>query len=327
MRDLSDLIRTFSKFRNRNRIDRLCRFHDISNLSADMRTRRTSLIQFYSSNNNIGNYLPVLGIWRMLGAQVDTWCMHNVDIDFDYINKHYKGVIIGGAGLLHQSFEPFWELLAKKCKLPMVVWGVGGCFVDSDRKSLVNRKIGSSVMRRCDYVNLRDDITAEYYEISNASISPCPTIEYLDEFRSRINVDRKPLYASHEELVPTKDERDIRKTVRKIARSVAFTDNIQRTDFGLYDILLYRYCNTDLVITTRLHGAIIAYGLSIPYIIIPYDEKLRAFHRLYGNGVVAGTWNDMERAFEDIGNITIKDIQIDLVRNFGEKVKNWATSF
>jgi polysaccharide pyruvyl transferase WcaK-like protein len=38
------------------------------------------------------------------------------------------------------------------------------------------------------------------------------------------------------------------------------------------------------VVTSRLHGAIIAYGLGLPYVALAGDEKLREFHRLFGGG-------------------------------------------
>jgi len=44
------------------------------------------------------------------------------------------------------------------------------------------------------------------------------------------------------------------------------------------------YCRSELVVSTRLHGAITAYGLGIPYLALPGDEKVREFQRLYGGG-------------------------------------------
>ena len=94
-------------------MDRRCRFHDLAQLPPDRRRARHRILQFYSSVDNIGNYLPVLGIHRLLGTRTDVWCMHDRDIDFDFINSQYRGVIVGGAGLLHQCFEPCWQRLAR----------------------------------------------------------------------------------------------------------------------------------------------------------------------------------------------------------------------
>ncbi len=43
-----------------------CKFFDLSKIKKDRRPR-SPIIQFYSSVDNIGNYLPVLGIQKMLG--------------------------------------------------------------------------------------------------------------------------------------------------------------------------------------------------------------------------------------------------------------------
>src|SRR5690625_3905047 len=86
---------------------------------------RSKVIQFYSSVHNIGNYMPILAGHEILDMVPDKWCLQAKNIDFDYINNNYKGVIIGGAGLLHSNFENFWSLLAKECKIPITIWGVG----------------------------------------------------------------------------------------------------------------------------------------------------------------------------------------------------------
>ena len=65
-----------------------CKFFDLSRVIKN-RKSRSPIIQFYSSTDNIGNYLPILGIQKMLGCIPDTWCMHR-RADFNFINKHYK---------------------------------------------------------------------------------------------------------------------------------------------------------------------------------------------------------------------------------------------
>ncbi len=66
--------------------------------------------------------------------------------------------------------------------------------------------------------------------------------------------------------------------------TVLRTKNVQTPEEGLEDIIRNYYCRSELVVSTRLHGAITAYGLGIPYLAMPGDEKLREFHRLFGGG-------------------------------------------
>ena len=61
---------------------------------------------------------------------------------------------------------------------------------------------------------------------------------------------------------------------------VRVTDNIQRRLLSLDDIVRGADGKSRLVGSTRLHGAIVAYGLRIPYVAIPRDEKIT--QRFYG---------------------------------------------
>ena len=73
--------------------------------------------------------------------------------------------------------------------------------------------------------------------------------------------------------------------------NVLLTKNVQTPEEGLEDIIRNYYCRSELVVSTRLHGAITAYGLGIPYLALPGDEKVREFQRLFGGGHL---FNDMD---------------------------------
>lgn len=318
--------------------DRRCKLYDLSKLKPQERKAKSSIIQFYSSVDNIGNYTPVLGIQKMLSQNTDTWCIHDKQIDFDFINRHYKCAIIGGAGLLHQSFDHFWSKFLQECKLPSIIWGVGVCLPDksgvrmdvqdSTANSGVERKTIAEVAKRCDLINVRDDLTAEYYGLKNADISACPTIAFLEEFSASVDKNSQGvLYSSHEELVSESDKQEIKNTIAKSITGFRYTDNIQRTFIGLNDIIDDFYCNSQLVITTRLHGAIIAYGLGIPYIAIARDAKLRDFCRIYGNGIGVQSIEELKDLLNNftLDSIQLKPIAIEPVLKFGELAKRWVS--
>lgn len=265
--------------------DRRTKLHDISVKKAGL-TQKSKIIQFYSGYDNIGNYTPVLGIQDLINFKADVWNVHKRPIDFDFINSHYRGVIIGGAGLFHKVFQGFWKEIERECKIPIVIWGLGGCFVNSDKSPCVSKDVVTALTSRCDFINVRDYLTADFYNFKNAHISPCPTVVYLKRWRLTPG-RRYVLHASHTELVDQSKENDIHTTIKKITPFCWYTDNIQRRYFGLQDIISRRYAHARVVVTTRLHGAIIAYGLGIPYIILSFDEKLQAFHQDWGGGWVA----------------------------------------
>ena len=79
------------------------------------------------------------------------------------------------------------------------------------------------------------------------------------------------------------------------------------------------YQDCDYVVTTRLHGAIIAYAFKRPYIAISFDPKITAFNKLYGGGVCISDLNQLERLLADVQFKAESDYQRELsaVRNFG----------
>src|SRR4051812_6837086 len=107
--------------------DQRVRFRDLSKARRGDRRARSRVLCFYSSHDNIGNYLPNLAMHQMLGTEFDYWCMYETHIDFEWVNRTYDFVVVGGAGLLYRSFEPFWRLIAGDCDLPIILWGIGAC--------------------------------------------------------------------------------------------------------------------------------------------------------------------------------------------------------
>lgn len=307
--------------------DRRCRFYDLAKIKREKRVAHSPIIQFYSSTDNIGNYLPILGIQKMLGFETDLWCMHDKQIDFEFINNNYKGAIIGGAGLLNSHFEPFWKKLNEQCHLPMIMWGLGLClpYSKGEKAAGVNKAIVKSIAAKCDLINVRDLLTASYYELLQANISPCPTVVYLEDFK----IFKKPsdviLFSSHEESLGKDKTRKITQKLQDSIPNLTVIDNIQRPDFGLEDYILEQYCNCSLLITSRLHGAIIAYGLDIPCIMLPGDHKLDSFYQTYGFGNYAKTAQECLNLIMNNQVKFGKPLDITAVYAFGKQASVWAT--
>ncbi len=300
-------------------------FYDLSYLSRRRRVPHSNVVQFYSSVNNIGNYLPVMGIRKMLRHDPDTWCAGDPEIDFDFINDHYGCAIIGGAGLLHSCFESFWRQLRDHCRIPTIIWGIGVCFPDDSRSAQgVSRDVVAAVADNCELINVRDDITADHYGMERADISPCPTIAYLDDF---VPSDRRTtgsfLVSEHQHLVSSDECRQIRRELSANGVSHRVTHNAQTLTLNIDAIIKQYYCPSPGVISTRLHGAIIAYGLGIPYLAVTRDDKLRAFHRLFGNGLATEEIGDVARLTHQLPEMNLQPRQLPSVHRFGETARRW----
>jgi len=247
---------------------------------------KSKIVQFVSTNPNIGNYLPVLAIQQMLSENTDVFNIHG-KIDYDFINASYESAVIGGAGLLHKVFEPFWKEFAEKCTLPTVIWGVGLCSLDSiDDPTFVSPDVASAVFERALAVNVRDDLTADTYGggiQDSISVTECPTILYLQRFRVAPVKDAVTLVI-HPDLISEDVHEEVESSLTKRGLRLKKTLNVQNEAEGIDDIIYNYYCESSLIVTSRLHGAIIAYGLGLPYIALPGDEKVREFHRIFGGG-------------------------------------------
>lgn len=305
-------------------VDRRTEFYDLASMDPQTRSARGPIIQFYSGVANIGNYLPVLGIRKMLGRQTDLWDIHDDKIDFDFINQTYKCAIIGGAGLLHAAFQDFWAQFKAQCEIPYVVWGVGGCFPDGGESMGVSLEVTRPVLDEAALVNLRDDLTADHYGLKSYDLSPCPTVAYLRSTKVHPQ-EKNLLYSSHTGLISEQEQEAIYRAIENTGLDFIYTDNIETPLDGLENIV-DRYARSSLVVTTRLHGAIIAYALGVPYIALARDEKIRAFNRLYGNGLLIETVGELVEVLEDEPYIELGPIRYDLVREFGVHVEDWLES-
>ncbi|NJW53445.1 polysaccharide pyruvyl transferase family protein [Salinimicrobium oceani] len=304
--------------------DERIKFRDLSKKRVNTRFAKSKILNFYSSNNNIGNYTPVLGIQKLLNQEYDVWCAHQ-QVDWDFVNTNYEKVIIGGAGLFHLSFENFWKDFTRECKIPAIVWGVGGIFPkDRSLKASVNNKVLKTALRKCDLINLRDDLSADYVDLPNIHISQCPTISYVDGVQNNRQKPKGVLYSSHEELLNQKEKNIVNKFLVDNV-DFMFTDNIQYQFCGMNRIL-DKYLKSKLIVTTRLHGAIIAYGLGIPYLAISFDEKVDEFYRLYGNGFLVKSLEDLNNADVEyiLNNAQDQIPDLTLVHEFSNEVLIWT---
>lgn len=281
--------------------DRRMLFRNMQLLAPGDVGARSRVTQFISTNANIGNYMPVKAIQNMLGEETDVWNMHR-PIDWDFVNSSYKAAVIGGAGLLAKVFNKFWVDCAANCEIPIIVWGVGTCIVDGLplEDTTCDAEPVRSIFERALMVNVRDELTADLYGGTirdQISITSCPTIFYLRDFD--VAAEPKTVTLSvHPDLVDDATHDAIEALCVSNGFTVLRTLNVQTPEQGLEDIIRDYYCRSELVIATRLHGAITAYGLGIPYLALPGDEKIREFQRLFGGGHL---FNDMDALAKLLG--------------------------
>ena len=309
------------------RFQKLTKLNDISK---GERVVKSKILQFYSANRNIGNYTPVLGIHQMLDQELDVWNIHKSPVDWEFVHKNYEQVIVGGAGLLHSVFEKFWVDLDKNCKLPIIIWGIGVCLPDNDSVKGVPKQVVQSVFSRAVYANVRDELTRDFYQLSaDISLTACPTLVHVaNNFKVEVRVEdgKRILHSSHVDLEPTSTTPEIKKIIESAGYKYYFTENIETKKMPLKRILnMYQDC--DYVVTTRLHGAIIAYAFKRPYIAISFDPKVAAFHKLYGGGVCITSVDQLAQTlngdqFKVLGQY---ESELAKIKQFGEQIRRYLS--
>jgi polysaccharide pyruvyl transferase len=175
---------------------------------------------------------------------------------------------------------------------------------------------------RIDLVNVRDEWTAGCYDFADVSVTPCPcVVDVRARFRKRATRG-ETLFACHTDLMDRDEAERILDILRAHQTSVRYTDNIQRAEMGVDDIIARHYCGSSLVITSRLHGAIISYALGIPYVAVDRDTKIAEFARMYGNGVAVPM--DEIGFYLEPGRVqTDAPIQFEDVVAFAARVRGW----
>ena len=300
----------------------------LNDVSKGKRTAKSKTLQFYSANRNVGNYLPVLAIHQMLDQELDVWNIHKSPVDWDFVHENYDHVIVGGAGLLHSVFTKFWLDLEKNCTLPIIIWGIGVCLPDNDSVKGVPKEVVQSVFSRAVYANVRDELTRDFYQLAvDTSITACPTLVHVaNNFKvaAKKSSGKEILHSSHVDLEPTSTTPEIKQIIEAAGFNYHFTENIETEEYPLKKILTM-YQKSDFVVTTRLHGAIIAYAFKRPYIAISFDPKIAAFHKLYGGGVCI---TDVNQLADTLGSDQFKILsgyenELARVKEFGLTIKGY----
>lgn len=323
------------KLNNKFRIFSDINFRDLSKFPARKRTANSKVLNFYSAANNIGNYLPVMAIHNYLGESIDCWNVHDRNIDFEFINKNYKFIIIGGAGLLHPCFEHFWISLKDKCRIPYMIWGVGACLPDILKESDKNiydffeQKNIRQAISRAELINFRDEWTVELVGAQDATITPCPTLKLLSNYahnKSRVSKTKSILYAPHYELMSSNEESQLHSFAKSLRRNVKITENNELPWQGMWS-LINNYIASDLVVTSRLHGAIIAWSLNIPFIALSKDKKMSEFCRLFSMEGVAENIDDLRDTKPCHSSKSKQDVFIDELDQFAAKALTMIGSY
>lgn len=246
----------------------------------------------YANQSNVGDWLSARGIQSLLAPREVTehFC------DEPFVPKTLASlsragaddfIIIGGGGLFMDYFVPFWEGFRPiAARVPFAIWGAGAC----DMKLEPSRppvKLISEIVRQSRLCVVRDELTREIF--SGCDLPPpviCPVFAALapagGEQKRLLHVDHYHNVgaAIYERMVGMAEE-----FAGRTGRSCRQTNNLVSAGHnGQLKKVLDLYTSSDLVLTSRLHGCIIALALGRRVLAVSGDHKVESFMNAAGLG-------------------------------------------
>lgn len=244
----------------------------------------------YANQSNAGDWLSARGIQSLLAPRAVT--EHFCDGPFVPQTLAALGratpedfIVIGGGGLFMDYFVPFWEGFRDIARrVPFAIWGAGAC----DMKSEPSRppvQLVSEIVQRSRLCVVRDELTREL--LSDCRLPPpviCPTVVAVSpvggETRRVLHVDHYdnvgPQIFEKMETVAQDFARRTGRTYRKINNLISAGHNGQLRD------VLAAYAAADSVLSSRLHGCIIAFAMGRRVLVVSGDRKVESFMRAAG---------------------------------------------
>jgi polysaccharide pyruvyl transferase WcaK-like protein len=248
------------------------------------------IYHIYANRSNIGDWVAAKGIQQLLSPLELTECLCDTPFVKTTINRLSRAtrddfIIIGGGGLLMDYFTPFWEAFETIAgHTPFCIWGIGYCDLKHEQ-TLIGNDLIRRIIKKSKLTIVRDELTRSYLkEPAIPPPIPCPSINYIKPFQSTgkgilhiVNYE-----ASGEE---TYEMMHIaaRTFAEKTGRSFYETNHrIPDNSEEHMQAIIRRYQQSDIVISSALHGCIIGVSMGLKVLAVSGDRKIDAFMEAVG---------------------------------------------
>ena len=245
----------------------------------------------FANRSNVGDWLSARGIQNLLRPErvVEHFCDDPfVPETLDHLSRLGPEdlVVIGGGGLFMDYFIPFWEgFLRLAPRLRYCIWGVGYCDL-KDEPSPPEREILERVVGGSRYSVVRDDLSLRHLE--NCALPapvPCPSMVAVrcePMGSGLLHVDN---YTTVGAAAYDSMDRHCRDFAARTGRVYRRTNNrIDPPTEPRLGLCLERYSRSDLVVSSALHGCVIAVAMGRPVVAVSGDYKIESFMEAAGLG-------------------------------------------
>ncbi|MBM3499911.1 MAG: hypothetical protein FJX74_14720 [Armatimonadetes bacterium] len=244
----------------------------------------------FANRSNIGDWLSARGIQALLEPLRVRECLCDEPFVPETLARLSAAgrddlVIIGGGGLFMDYFAPFWEGFREVARrVPFCLWGVGYCDLKrepSRAPAALLREI-ISIARVC---VVRDQLTRDHLPGCGLDAPvPCPSVVTIERPSAPgyglLHVDNYT--TAGEDAYETMDA-CAQRFARETGRPYRQTNNrIPPEGEGALAAVLQRYAEADLVVSSALHGCVIAAAMGRPVLAVSGDHKIESFMEAAG---------------------------------------------
>ena len=264
------------------------------------------IYHIFANKSNIGDWLSARGIQSALVGHAIT----ELFCDTPFVSETMTRlralqpedfVIIGGGGLFMDYFVPFWSAFSEIAEaVPFGIWGVGFCDLKREA-SLPPSEIIEAVIRRSRFCYARDELTRTHLAGLNLpQPTGCPS---LLDLMAAPGTGRGLLHVDNYDTVGSEvyDFMDALGRRMAAASNRPFRRTNNRIDAGDESQLqkcLQLYHDSDIVLSSGLHGCVIGAALGKKVVAVSGDLKIDYFMR----SVALGDWV-CER--DDLGRVEL----------------------
>jgi polysaccharide pyruvyl transferase WcaK-like protein len=249
-----------------------------------------TLYHIFANKSNIGDWLSAKGIQSTVPKYkaIELLCDQPfIDDTLDRLRSVGPDdfVIIGGGGLFMDYFAPFWSsFLEVADDIAFGIWGVGCCDLTCE-PSLPSPELIGAVVERSRFCYVRDERTRQYLARPELPApTGCPSLLCLQgakpSGRGVLHVDNYTTVG--EAAFEFMDELG-RQFANASARTYRRTNNriapANETELGR---CLQLYQDSDVVLSSALHGCIIGAALDKKVVAVSGDRKIDAFMQSIG---------------------------------------------
>jgi hypothetical protein len=249
----------------------------------------------FANKSNIGDWLSAIGIQKLLAPEpvVEHLCDEPfVPETIAALEKLTERdfIVIGGGGLFMDYFEPFWRAFEPVSRrVPFAVWAAGCCHMKR-ADSKLSADLINTIVSRSALCSVRDEMTCAYLKTSGRVGLPiaCTTFNAIDTEPvvgdgGVLHVDA---YDNVGDEVYTFMVAELEKFAERTGRRYRQTNNLiaHAGSQSLLQSVLDLYRKSDVVVTSRLHGCIIAAAMGRPQLAVSGDHKVESFMHAAGLG-------------------------------------------